>query len=55
MSHILLAVAWIVAAGLAAVALLIVAPLALVMLFAAPLALLEAVAGAAKRRKRWVD
>jgi len=55
MSQILLAVAWVVAAGLAAVALLIVTPLALAMLFAVPFALLEAVAGAAKRRKRWVD
>jgi hypothetical protein len=44
--------AWVVAAGFAAVTLLIFAPFALAMLFAAPFALLEAVAGAAKRRKK---
>ena len=52
MSQILLVAAWIIAAGFAAVALLIVAPFALAMLFAAPFALLETIAGAAKRRKK---
>jgi hypothetical protein len=44
--------AWVVAAGFAAVALLIVAPFALAMLFVVPFAFLEAIAGAAKRRKK---
>jgi hypothetical protein len=47
--------AWVVVAGFAAVALLIVTPFALAMLLAAPFAILEAIAGAAKRRKKLVD